>query len=233
MLFVALGLVLALIVIGHYWEPPERKPLARQPKEQFNTFANRAAVHEAGHVVAAWCCTLVHQIGDITIEHKQGGLTAFWTIQKESSESHWCYIVILLSGMAAEMAAYGKTRSGGCGPDLESALEKAKLIIKSGDSTPPWSAPPRKYTPDFADMIVALDPERKRILTASYHMAHAILEAHGNDFYRVVTTLLTRKTASASDIESVLGPRAFVKLMGIPVARGWTKPTFILPLMQA
>ena len=233
MLWVLLGIVLTLIVVGHYWEPPERKPLARQPKDHFSTFSNRAAVHEAGHVVAAWCCTLVHKIGDITIEHKQGGVTAFWTIQKESPESHWCYIVILLSGMAAEMSAYGKTRSGGCGPDLESALEKAKLIAKSGSSDPPWGVPPCKYTPDFANMITALDPVHKRILTASYCMAYSILEAHGNDFYRIVTVLLTRKTASASDIESVLGPRAFIKLMGIPVAKGWVRPTFILPIMQA
>jgi hypothetical protein len=62
-------------------------------------------------------------------------------------------------------------------------------------------------------------------------MAHTIVEAHGNDFHRLVSMLLTKKTASVADIEAVLGPRAFVKILSIPVTAGWIKPSFILPIL--
>jgi ATP-dependent Zn protease len=145
----------------------------------------------------------------------------------------WCDIVIHLAGMAAEIAAYGRTRSGGCSSDLTRARNLARVLHAKGKTQPPWKILERKHTLSFDKIIVDLDPQHGQILRDAYHMAHAILEAHGNKFYKVVSVLLTRKTASAADIESVLGPRAFVKVMGVPVAAGWFKPTFILPVVQA
>lgn len=231
-MWVVLIILLALITF-HFWNSLEKKPLPRQPKEHFNTFANRAAVHEAGHAVTVWCCTLVREVGDVTIEHKQGGLTSFWTFKQETPESHWCGIVILLAGMAAEIAVFGKTRSGGCGPDLTLAREKAKHLVKSRRVTPPWRVPQRRRSMQFDKMFVAIDPAQERILNECYSMAHAILESYGGNFYRVVSVLLTKKTAAASDLAAVLGSRIHIKLIGVPVSVGWIKPAFMLPIIRA
>ena len=238
MLWVLLALVAVVIVLAHKWEPSARKPLDRQPVDHSKTFANRAAVHEAGHAITVWCCTLVHEVGDVTIEHEdetmRGGLTTFWTHKcEETSESLWCDIVILLAGMAAEIAAFGKTRSGGCASDLREAAKKAEILAKSGNLTPPWKTQPRQKVIQFQKMIIDLDPEHARIMQEAYRMAHVILEAHGNNFFKVVSILLAKKTVSAVDIETVLGPRAFIKILGVTVKMGWFKPAFIIPTVQA
>ncbi len=233
MIWLALGVLLVLFIFSRQWEPPPNRPLPRQPADHSKTFANRAAVHEAGHTVVAWCCTLVPVIGDVTIEAEDGGATRMWLYSQDSPESHWCDMVIYLAGMAAEIAAFGKMKTRGCGPDIERALSRAKKIAESGNITPPWKSPKRKQSLEFDKMIHALDPQQAKVLSEGYRMAYCILEAHGNRFYKVVSVLLAKKTASCDDIETVLGPRAFVKIMGIPVAAGWFKPTFIIPVAQA
>ena len=229
MLWLALIILLAIIILGRNWEPPPNKPLPRQPADHSKTFANRAAVHEAGHAVTAWCCTLVPTIGDVTIEHAEGGITNIWYYSHDSVEGRWCDVVIYLAGMAAEIAAFGKVKTQGCGPDIKQALAQAKKIAESGSIVPPWKSPARKRSLEFDKMIVSLDPQHAKVLSEGYRMAYSILEAHGNKFYKVVSVLLAKKTATCTDIETVLGPRAFVKIMGIPVANGWMKPTFITP----
>jgi ATP-dependent Zn protease len=233
MIWLALIVLVVLFVLSRQWEPPPNKPLERQPADHSKTFANRAAVHEAGHTVTAWCCTLVPEIGDVTIEAEDGGATRMWLYSQDSHESRWCDMVIYLAGMAAEIAAFGKVKTRGCGPDIERALSQAKKIAESGNVTPPWKSPSRKKSLEFDKMIHSLDPQHAKVLSEGYRMAYSILEAHGNRFYKVVSVLLTKKTASSTDIEAVLGPRAFVKIMGIPVAAGWFKPTFIVPIAQA
>src|SRR5512135_1371612 len=94
---VLLVVLLVFIIIGHKWEPPPRKPLEKQPGPHYKVFQNRAAVHEAGHTVAAWCCTQVQDLRSVTIEHKEGGVTEFWAYTRETPESHWCDIVINLA----------------------------------------------------------------------------------------------------------------------------------------
>jgi len=175
----------------------------------------------------------VPEIGDVTIEAEDGGATRMWLYSQDSHESRWCDMVIYLAGMAAEIAAFGKVKTRGCGPDIERALSQAKKIAESGNVTPPWKSPSRKKSLEFDKMIHSLDPQHAKVLSEGYRMAYSILEAHGNRFYKVVSVLLTKKTASSTDIEAVLGPRAFVKIMGIPVAAGWFKPTFIVPVTQA
>jgi ATP-dependent Zn protease len=230
---VLLGALLLFIVAAHKWEPPEHKPIPRQPEPQQKKFENRAAVHEAGHTVAAWCCTQVHDLRSVTIELKEGGLTSFWSYDNDTPESRWCDIVINLAGLAAEIAAYGKFRGAECESDLNKARQQAKHLAAEGLLTPPWKAPKRRRKFSFDKVFHALDPNQARILAEAYDMAHQILEAYGNSFHRLVSMLLTRKTASATDLEAVLGPRAHVKLIGIPVAVGWVKPNFILPIVQA
>ena len=233
MIWLALIVLVTFMVLAHKWEPPAPKPLERQPADHSKVFANRAAVHEAGHTVTAWCCTLVHEVPEVTIEDEEGGVTRTWLYNHDSHESRWCDMVIFLAGMAAEIAAFGKVKTRGCGPDIERALFQAKKIVDSGNLTPPWKSPSRKKSLEFEKMIHALDLQQAKVLSEGYRMAYSILEAHGNKFYKVVSVLLAKKTASAADIESVLGPRAFVKIMGVTVAAGWLKPSFIIPTVQA
>jgi hypothetical protein len=87
MLWLLGAAVLLLILLSRTWDTTPAPPLRRQPPDHWKTFQNRAAVHEAGHTVAAWCCTLVPEIGDVTIEAKTGGVTQFWTYKQETPES--------------------------------------------------------------------------------------------------------------------------------------------------
>ncbi|HYX22263.1 MAG TPA: hypothetical protein VFA98_15575, partial [Thermoanaerobaculia bacterium] len=73
-----------------------------------------------------------------------------------------------------------------------------------------------------------------------FHMARRILRAHGGDFFRLVSALLTMRTAREAHLEPVLGVRRAARLavLGADVERtvlGETKlfkPRFVLPLKR-
>ncbi len=233
MIWFLLFLVAALIATAHWWEPPPNKPLPRQPSPHYTVFANRAAVHEAGHTVAAWCCTLVPSVDRVSIETATGGVTEYTHYDEDSSEGIWCCIVINLAGLAAEISAWGKMRSGECESDLQKALKNAKKLVEDGSIKPPWKITPRSSSLKFEKIFQELDEVHGQILSDGYHMAHAILEAHGNRFHKVVSILLTKKTVKSEDLEPVLGKRTFIKIAGLTSAAGWARPTFIFPIQQA
>lgn len=231
-IWIALACVIALIVVSRFFEP-KSEPLPKQPEQHGKLFENRAAVHEAGHTIAAWCCTLVPSVDRVSIEVKTGGITEYLVYDQEAHEGIWCSIVISLAGIAAEIAAWGKMRSMECESDLQKALKNAKILVADGHTEPPWKVSPRSASLKFEKIFRELDAEHGQVLSDCYHMAHSILEAHGNNFHKVVSLLLTKKTVRTGDIEAILGQRTFIKIAGLTAAAGWSKPTFIIPVYQA
>src|SRR5271166_3771290 len=78
----------------------------------------RLAVHEAGHAVAGWCCTLVGEVAVATIEAKSGGYVRHSYYKIDGPEAEWCEMVISLAGVVAEATVYSRWRTRGCEQDL-------------------------------------------------------------------------------------------------------------------
>lgn len=209
---------------------PQSPPTPRQPEEHGRILQNKIAVHEAGHTVAAWCCTQVVEVQSVTIEASTGGFVLYTFNTNMTPESRWCSIVISLSGMASEIQAYGKMRSGPCGSDLEKSVAAARELIVSGDVTPPWKPPKKRDgTLQFEKMFSGLSTDEKQILDECYHMSHVIIDTYGEKLHKIVSMLLTMKTIKSSDLEKVLGPRMFIKVANATVGMGLAKASFILP----
>ncbi|MGH6879053.1 MAG: hypothetical protein ACREHV_16970 [Rhizomicrobium sp.] len=212
---------------------PPKKSTGRPPY----TFTNRAAVHEAGHTTAAWCCTLVIDVTSATIENYEagkfaGGLTSYQFYSQDNPHNRWCQMVIQLAGIAAEIEAYGKMQSAEGKSDLVNAREIAQALAKDGHLTPPWKASRKRFLP-FDKMFVAISPEEKQIFDVAYNMAHTILDAHGTRYFKLVSLLLMHKTVDSAKIESILGRRHFTRFMTLPTLRGWFRPTFVFPRRAA
>lgn len=67
--------------------------------------ARRAAVHEAGHVLAAWCSTGVVRVNEAVLHAEGGNVTISYRI-----DALWAQLVGSLAGMAADILA--QQRSG-------------------------------------------------------------------------------------------------------------------------
>jgi ATP-dependent Zn protease len=210
----------------------KEKPVTKKPKGKAphrHIFQNRAAVHEAGHTLAAWCCTLVDTVDSVTIERPEGGHVLYRQNVADTTEGVWCELVITLAGLAAEISEFNVIRSGESESDLQKSLASAKNLASNGSTKSPWGTFSREKTLKFKNMYRDLEPVHEQILAEAYTMCHEIIEAHGNKFYKLVSVLLTKKTISQSDLESVLGNRSFINIVKSPIKLGLFKPGFIIP----
>ena len=180
----------------------------------------RAAVHEAGHAVAAWSCTLVSDIKHVVINRGGSGHIKCHYFDLKTTDARWCHLVILLAGAAAETMMYTRGRSRESLTDLEGALEHAKEI---GSALPPWKMEAGP-TFDFTKIFTPTPPEEViGNLEEGYRMARRIVRLNESRLYRVVGVLLAKKNISHADLEPVLGHRLFTRLL-LPFG-----PKFVLP----
>jgi len=208
-----------------------------------DTWECRKAVHEAGHAACAWCCTLVRGVRVATIEAKGGGgHVLFEYIAYPGSDAEWCRAVIALAGVVAEAAVYGKWDTRGSKEDISDALVHV-VAATDQKSDPPWPRLGKDdgHVPALRRMFRnKIAPEVERNLEECWRMARVVVEAHGGKFFKLVTALLTHKTAKDFHMEEVLGARYFEKF----IAAGETferavrqdgkasifKPRFFMPL---
>ncbi len=182
----------------------------------------RCAVHEAGYAVAAWSCTCVTKMNIATIETEDGGLVEYMIHSTDKSDGMWCWLVIILSGIAAENFVHGKARSTSSDRDFERALGVAQQLAAQGAS-PPWTPLTGSVIPFAQIYKSSIDPKEIKVLEHGYRMARHVVRSHGHRFHRVAALLLTHKTVREVDVEKVLGRRHFTKLMGL------MRPSFIVP----
>jgi len=216
-------LLVGLAILALLWLEQAPKPVPKGPVPR-NTFQNRAAVHEAGHAIVAWACTWVSTVDSVSIEEKDGGSTCFRLKSDDSPEEMWCNLVISLAGIAAEVGAFKRMHSTESKGDLVKSLALSEKLAKLNQVTPPWKVPEREKSLPFDKIFRSLDHDQKVILTHAYHVAHGVIDSHGAHYYKLVSLLLTKKTISSSDMESILGKRAIIKLIA------WSfDPRFVLP----
>jgi ATP-dependent Zn protease len=212
----------------------------------------RLAVHEAGHAVAAWCCTLVSEVTIATIEAKDrgagwdGGFVNYTYYRTYWSSGDWCKMVIALAGVAAEALVYSRWRSTGSERDLLQALEIAEgLVAKGAAEHIPWQrlgeTPGR--APDLGKAFKTRPPAAvAENLNEGYRMARHVLGSHGGAFFKVVSMLLAKKSTTRADMEQVLGKRHFEQLVALGAQLESVvnesgkpehfKPRFVLPLRR-
>lgn len=232
----------------------ETPPEVRVPgAASVDTQECRLAVHEAGHAVAAWCCTLVAEVTVATIEHKgkdwSGGLVNYSYYGTDWLEGRWCKLVIALAGVAAEAMVYSRWRTSGSEIDLAQALAIAEDLagVAGGKIDPPWRRlggnEAAGSAPDLARAFKTKpSAAAAENLEEGYRMARRVLRSHGGAFFKVVSMLLAKKSTSKTDIEALLGKRYYatfalagahfesiVNESGRPER---FKPGFVLPLRR-
>jgi ATP-dependent Zn protease len=202
-------------------ERPAALPLpAPMPQEHPDTSETRAAVHEAGHALAAWFCTAVVEVvsvellGDVQGE-SDGVVTYRW--RQIDGDALWRALVVMLAGAAAEVATFGYLQSAGSRSDLVKARQVAEWICGTPEfALPRWARDTLGATPAFAQMFVEpLLPEVEAALSAAYRVARAVLVAHAAKHTALVSALLHRRRLGEAEVAHVLGHRVGIKLVGL------------------
>ena len=220
-LFLALSVGFLVFVRWH----SRRKVIDTHAPAWFNA-SNKCqiAVHESGHAVVAWCCTIVTRIAQAVVG-SDGGFVDYAIQPFDSSDVRWCKIVLCMAGAAAEITVFGKIRSGESRSDLAEARSLTEGLIGKGDSTSPWRIKwvgPKSLP--FAQIYVpTISPEEETILANAYVRAKELVQAHGDRFYALVTELMEKRILDEQDLERILHKRSFVQLVGM------MRPTFISP----
>lgn len=199
----AIGLTLALWPADE--KPKKTSSTSSPPLIPVDLPEIRTAVHEAGHAIAVWCCTLVTDVSAVVVK-KEGreGYVRFEKVVTETPRALWCELVISLSGVAAEAMIYKRGRSADSREDLERALVFAERI---GRADAPWKTSSGP-TFDFSKIYASPpSPHVVRNLETGYRMAKRILHANENRFYGLVSALITKKKLTKKDLESLLGSR--------------------------
>jgi ATP-dependent Zn protease len=215
MLAIAFRLAACINAVIAWWMGVRLRP-RRQSRRPVDSNECRMAVHEAGHALVAWACSTVLDIHDVTIELKTGGHVHYRRWVKEEPDYHWCDGVVSLSGLAAELLVYAKTKSKPAEKDLTDALAAVRQV---GESRPPWGRLPTLIHPSFAPAF-ATRPSNAELaaLGQCYSMARHVIVSHGDKLDRLVALLLTKRTVTEKEIESLLGGRFFLCICGMQKA---------------
>ena len=201
---------------------PRSKPVPRHGRSVHVDLPEiRAAVHEAGHAVSIWCCTLVTRVKHVTVGSRGDGNVVSEYFDLQTPSARWCHLVILLAGPSAEAMVYARGRSRESTGDLMCALEHAEAI---GAEPPPWKRHAAGPTFDFEKLYAARPSDAVlQNLKEGYRMARHVVRSNETRLYRVVSLLLAKKRVSHGDLEPILGSRLRMRFM-LPFG-----PKFILP----
>lgn len=197
----------------------ERSRQGLQPEPPAPTDEDsRTAIHEAGHVVAAWYC---HSVEDVTSAYinEDGGRVKYATHGDVAAV--WCQATVALAGIAAEARVYKRWRSG----EMRSDLARARTLVGAvAGEPPPWPETETPVLPFETAYEPALTPEEARSVRRAYAMARRVVAAHEARLYRVAGLLLHRRTIGSADLALALGSRAFIRTLAAFGRRGFWTP---------
>ena len=189
-----------MILAAWHWlnediSPPKAPTDADADKQIYNT-----AVHEAGHLIAAWYCTEVIQVDFVTIEPDETRLGHLsFRIGMHPRAQH-CKAVISIAGTTAELISFGKFRSGSCQNDLAGARIETK-------SPWPWKITAGGSLPFEKIFKIPPTPEEHRVLVQAYRMSKQLLTHYRKQHQIVVNALVEKRTLRTEDLEALLGKR--------------------------
>jgi hypothetical protein len=170
----------------------------------------RTAVHEAGHVLAAWSSTAVVRLDHAEVSPVGGHVVSGYAVEA----GLWPRLVITLAGVAAESLRYQGGRLRPSAYDLLLAHEMATVLAASGEP-PPWSEPAEPSLAFDSFYSHAITPDEARILSSAYKMARHVVRRHGAQLERVARLLTERGRVGERELEEVLPPRAGIRLLGL------------------
>lgn len=208
-------LLIAAVLVGLFFAfsgstPKEEMSPARSRPVHADLPEVRAAIHESGHVISNWCCTLVSQVKSASIGSGGDGRVQSIYLDLQTPSAKWCHLVIDLAGPAAEAMVYARGRNRESQRDLLSALKYAEAI---GTDEPPWPKTEGR-TLDFSRLYKTPPSDAAlRNLKEGYRMARRILRLNEMRVYRVASLLLAKKKISQVDLKTILGSRLRVRLL--------------------
>lgn len=190
-----------------------RRPTWRDPDKAPDTVDTRTAVHEAGHTIAAWRCTAVTRIHEVTLDGPHGGYCRYEFLDCRTAAELWCLTVIQLAGIAAELTVFDKTRSGPAEKDLRQARRRAQLLAQHDE--PPWSLPPEPGPTARFDHLFhpPLSTDEARVLHVAYRKARQLIRDSRHAHARLVALLLHQRTVRTPALTQLLGTRAFTRFL--------------------
>lgn len=171
----------------------------------------RIAVHEAGHVLSAYCCGFRVKSVRMGGRDGEGGVTR---IEKSADmvTRHWIelQVVGLLSGRAAEMVLLGAA-SIGAGGSERSDLSVATRLLAAMNRSYGLGDDELIYLADAdgAHRELGRDPVARRRINDALRRLQAravdIVGRHRAQVVDVAEALLSRRFLSAEDIEAIVG----------------------------
>ena len=222
------------IVFGKWGTKSNTKPFA-EPKAPVRgawSPEHAMAIHEAGHAVVCWFCTMVTHISKATIEGPTGGVVSFDVESWKAVECDWCRLVIALGGIAAEAFYSLRVHGPSVEQDLQTALTYAQRIVDRNDEfshgSSPWPVVPGPSFP-FERMFDSIEKKYSDAMRAGYAVARRMVIAHHDAHDKVTGLLLGRRTVDHRELEQALGPRVAIEFLHVGSKCGIWKPTFVLP----
>lgn len=188
------------------------------PKHQYHAKYN-IAVHEAGHTLLAWACTLVCEITCVdTLQHKDGGRggTTIFKIYAKTVRGMWSELVITLAGIAAEVNIYGKFQAQEVSEDLISAWELSRKLVNQQQLLAPWKLPKTPTIP-FSKIYRKVSPDQILILEQAYAMAGHLLITHKQRYHQLMSSLINYQILDNQKVSEVLGKRQWTKTLSSEV----------------
>jgi len=186
-------------------EPFRKVTLFAPPDDKLN----RAAVHEAGHGVAAWECCYVIDIGEIRIWEAGHGLTTnrFHRASEGVSFPKWEQIVVGLAGMAGELRVYGSVYPNGSLPDFQTCRFMAEGIVGLAPmARGKWDISHGLPLPDVASLLRQEAPEDVRlVLNICLARALKVIGERRLAFRRLRRTLVRRRRVGPPELSLIFG----------------------------
>ena len=207
-LIALIGFVVSIVGLGfslyRYYRPKYPYPLKYH-----------IAIHEAGHTLLAWACTLVREITSVdTLQHKdggKGGATRF-TMYAQTINGMWSELVITLGGIAAEVNTYGQFRVIEVPEDLTSAWELSQKLANQQQLLAPWKLP-KTLTIPFSKIYRKVSSDQIVILEQAYLMANHLLLTHEQRFSQLMSSLVNKPILNTKQVDEVLGERQWIRTL--------------------
>lgn len=200
-----------------YWfyKRKQSKPTTDPRKSNVpDTYEFRVAVHEAGHAVAAWWCTAVAEIQEITIDSPTGGHVVCSYRDADCKENYWGRLVINLSGMAAEAYIYQRLRSGPAMKDLIDARKTVQKIIESDWEVPPWKVRGQTSLAFDKMFLIPLSEKELKVLRHAFQLAKELVERRIKNHTDFTIAILKNRTIKQDELIQLFGNRSFASLGG-------------------
>ncbi|PCJ80183.1 MAG: peptidase M41 [Bacteroidetes bacterium] len=182
------------------------------------------AFHEAGHATVSWLLEYASPLVKVSIIPRGKSLGAAWYLPHErqitTTEQIFDEMCAALGGRAAEKIIFGKISTGALS-DLEKVTKQAQAMVtvyglneRIGNISYYDSQRDSTFTKPYSEATARIiDEEVSKVIEQAYEKALEILSANKDKLTEVAEALLKDEVIFKSDLETILGPRPFEKIV--------------------